>query len=484
MTGIIAKETPSPEALMKWLTKPEGFIQGLMSSEDEPIRLADYQVKFLQDRSKFRAVEKSRGVGFSFICAAEALAKAHLRKNYTAIFVSMNIVEAIEKIRYANLLFESMPLRWRRKKIVDNKTSVEFEDHTGRFRSRLISHPCKDPRGKHAADAFLDEFAHYGSKQQSIYVAAVPVVSRGEGQLTIGSTPLTVGDLFHGIMRQEHRKYPMFTRTSIPWWACPDFCTDVARARFEAARMETAARVQTFGRPTLQEIFSTLELEDFQQEYELAYNDESQTFFSYDLIFACCQDDMETSKTIDSLLSKTTGDLFMGFDVGRTRNTSELIVLEKKGKRAMYAMGKTFDKTSFQAQEAFLRELLKASSRVQRLCVDRHGIGMNLAENLRTEFKSRVEGIALIGQIKEGLAVGLKIAFENEAVAIPRDRELTSQIHSIKKTSTDAGYARFDTEKNEKHHADRMWALALAVHAMGEMRGKRKRQVGVQASIV
>ena len=76
---------------------------------------------------------------------------------------------------------------------------------------------------------------------------------------------------------------------------------------------------------------------------------------------------------------------------------------------------------------------------MQRLCVDRHGIGMNLAENLQTEFRSRVEGLALIGQVKEGLAVGLKIAFENEALAIPRDRELTAQIHSIKKTATDAG---------------------------------------------
>jgi len=227
-----------------------------------------------------------------------------------------------------------------------------------------------------------------------------------------------------------------------------------------------------------------MELEDFQQEYELGYNDESQTFFSYDLIFACCQDDMETSKTIDSLLSKTTGDLFMGFDVGRTRNTSELVVLEKKAKRLVYAMGKSFDKSSFQAQEAFLRSLLKASTRIRRLCVDRHGIGMNLAENLRTEFRSRVEGIALIGQVKESLAVGLKIAFENEAVAIPRDRELTAQIHSIKKTATDAGYARFDTEKNERHHADKFWALALAVHGAGEMKGRRKKQVGVQASVV
>jgi hypothetical protein len=127
-------------------------------------------------------------------------------------------------------------------------------------------------------------------------------------------------------------------------------------------------------------------------------------------------------------------------------------VLERQSKRLVYRMGKSFDRSKFKEQETFLRELLKRSTRIKRLCIDRHGIGMNLAENLRSEFRSRVEGIALIGQVKESLAVDLKIAFENEALAIPRDRELIGQIHSIKKSPTGAGYARFDTEKNERHH--------------------------------
>jgi hypothetical protein len=76
--------------------------------------------------------------------------------------------------------------------------------------------------------------------------------------------------------------------------------------------------------------------------------------------------------------------------VGRTRNTSELIVLDKTARRVTYRMGKSLDRSRFQAQEAFLRELLKSSPRLRRLCIDRDGIGMNLAENLRTEYRSRV----------------------------------------------------------------------------------------------
>jgi len=481
---IVNKETPSPEEINRWLATTPGFLEGLTETDERPTRLTSYQLEHLQDTSKFRAREKARGVGFSFICAGEALAKAHLRRDYTAIFVSMNLEEAIEKIRFASLLYHSLPLKWQKKLVVDNKTSLEFEDPTGRYRSRLISHPCKDPRGKHRADVFLDEFAHYGGKQQAIYVAAVPIVSRGDGQLTIGSTPLTVGDLFHDILKEEHRKYPMFTRQSIPWWECPEFCTDVPRARNDAPGIETAERVRRFGKPTMVDIFNTMDLDDFQQEYELAFNDESQTFFPYELILACCEDGMERYETLERLLQATDGDLYAGFDVGRTRNTSELIVLELKGKRLHYRLGRSFDRSKFQFQEAFLKQMLKSSPRFRRLAIDRHGIGMNLAENLRTEFVSRVEGIALIGQIKETLAVDLKIAFENEQVAIPRDRDLTSQIHSIKKTPTEAGYARFDTEKNERHHADKFWALALAVHAAGLAKEHRRLRRQITASIV
>lgn len=480
----INKTTPTEEELMKWLRTPEGFIQGLLSVDDQPISITEYQLAHLMDKSTFRIRNKARGVGFSYIIAIEALAKAHIRNDYTAIFVSINHEEAVEKIRYANMLYESLPLRWRKKKIIDNRTSIEFEDAAGKFRSRLISHPCKDPRGKHKADVFLDEFAHYGNKQNAVYVASVPIVSRGKGQLTIGSTPLAAGDLYHDIMMQEHKKYPMFSRQSIPWWACPDFCVDVKRAMMEAPKLETSQRVAAFGKQVISDIYQSLAHEDFQQEYELAFQDESQTYYPYELIFSCCSDELETYATMEQLVKNTKGELYAGFDVGRTKHKSELIVLERVNDRLYYRMGKSFDKTKFQEQEKYLRNLCNISRRLKRLCIDRHGIGMNLAENMHGSYGSRAEGLALIGQVKEVLAVDLHIGFENGELQLPRDRDLTAQIHSVRKMTTTAGFARYDTEGNEDHHADKMWALALAVHAAGLKDKQRKRRREVLASVV
>jgi len=60
-----------------------------------------------------------------------------------------------------------------------------------------------------------------------------------------------------------------------------------------------------------------------------------------------------------------------------------------------------------------------------------------------------------------------------------------SRAHTvIEERPHEADYARFDTEKNERHHADRFWALALAVHAAGLGKGRRRARQKVSASIV
>ena len=52
--------------------------------------------------------------------------------------------------------------------------------------------------------------------------------------------------------------------------------------------------------------------------------------------------------------------------------------------------------------------------------------------------------------------------FQQKKAPIPTDRDLAYQIHSIKKLITPSKNVVFDTDRNEKHHADKFWALALA----------------------
>jgi len=100
-----------------------------------------------------------------------------------------------------------------------------------------------------------------------------------------------------------------------------------------------------------------------------------------------------------------------------------------------------------------------------QILVDRNGIGAQLAENL--ERTGKVQGVDFTNQSKQLWAVEARIQAERTNTPIPPDRNLAYQIHSIKKKVTAAKNNVFDTERNEKHHADKFWAWALAIWAAG-----------------
>ena len=88
---------------------------------------------------------------------------------------------------------------------------------------------------------------------------------------------------------------------------------------------------------------------------------------------------------------------------------------------------------------------------------------MQLAEDLGKAHGARAEGVDFTNASKELWSVDLKVRMQRGQVPLPLERDLSYQIHSIKKKITAAKNAVFDTEGNEKHHADKYWALALAV---------------------
>ena len=66
------------------------------------------------------------------------------------------------------------------------------------------------------------------------------------------------------------------------------------------------------------------------------------------------------------------------------------------------------------------------------------------------------------------MAIALHKEFERgrAGILIPNDRDLISQIVAIKREVTNTGAFRYSVERNEKHHGDKFWALALANHAL------------------
>jgi hypothetical protein len=459
---------PSPLAVVKrdeqdlldWLGTEIGFLTGVGHYNEEPIVLEPYQVAFLRSARKYRWVEKARQVGFSFLFACESVARCHLRDAHTAVMVSYNLEDAKEKVNYARQLAEELPAAFRKKIVTDSKTELGFLSNgaSGRV-SRIISNPSKAPRGK-KGDLYLDELAHYVNDRE-VYKGSTALILRSRGQLTGCSSPLGRRGVFWEIAREELRRYPTYWRQRVPWWLCSFFCTDVSRAATEASLLPTEDRVRTFGTKGIQDQFDSLLIEDFRQEFELDFCDESYSFFSYELLLPVTSDDVAVAHDLADMPA-VEGRLVAGFDVGRKRDLSELSIFEEVDGRQVCRLLWSYDQVPFAEQEAELRRML-GTLPIARLSIDQNGIGMHLAENLRRDF-AQVVPETFTNESKELWANDFRILLERKAVALPKDRELVAQLHSIKRRLTPSGRPSFEVEQDEvaKGHADRAWSVILA----------------------
>jgi len=485
---VVSKHQATKDDICEWLSTIDGFLEGLTDTAGQPTELYDYQREIILADDVFGAGEKSRQIGWSWCRALRGLAKAHLEPGYTGLFISLNLQESKRKIRYARRAWETLPASVRVRLTVDNKTELEFANG-----SRLIA--LHEPRGEGPADVDLDELAHYaGDRQRDAYVDSLPIISRG-GQLFVGSTPLGQGGQYFDITHRTGGKYKRFRLFHIFWWDCPALCADVEAARKVADKIPTAERVERFGTERLKEIFDGLPLEDFQQEYELLYIDEKTSYFPYELILPATEPPPDTYETFAELRAHTTGQLYAGFDVGRRRNTSELTVFEKPrgGERVYERLYKTYDKTLFDVQQADLEECMTTlAPHMVRLSIDESGIGMMLAERLAARFGSRIEPLTLSNPVKEQLAVNFRVGLEKQNMRLYPDRERTAHLHSIKRVVLPSGAFRYDTERNEKHHADKAWSRILGYWAAtnpegivdlshAETRGRRESATAMEA---
>lgn len=452
------------------------FLDLPLAAQVEGAKWEPFQIAILNNDTRFGIDVKSRQIAESFTFALDAVVDGILNPGTPHIFVSINWDEAREKIRYSKSILAALDEPVRPALVQESVTSLELDNG-----SRIISHPCRPVRGKARSRVYLDEMAHYAEgRDREIYTAALPATTKGDGYLRIGSSPLGASGLFWEIASQDLRRYPGYdgNRRAIPWWHIRAFCRDVKAARLVAPEMPTEERVCMLGTQAIIEIFENMFLEDFQQEYECAWVDESSAWINWEIIKLnqAAHDGMWFSANgVDEALAlipriekaikarRIESVLTGGIDVGRQRHLTEFVVLgQGTGHHLPVRIRVSLGQVQFDDQQRVFAEYITRLPFTQVL-IDKNGLGMHLAENL--ERTGRALGVDFTNASKELWAVGARIEAERGAVPLPADRALAYQIHSIKKTITGAKMNKFDTERNEKHHADQFWAWALAIHA-------------------
>ncbi len=165
------------------------------------------------------------------------------------------------------------------------------------------------------------------------------------------------------------------------------------------------------------------------------------------------------------------GATYIGMDIGRKHDLTVIWQLCRLGDVFWTTKLKVLEKTPFRDQLDVLCRILERE-RVTRCCIDATGIGAMLAEEAQRRFgEYKVEAVGFTAAAKDEMANLMLQRFQDAQVRIPQNREIREDLHKVAKVVTAAGNIRYQAESDDAGHADRFWALALALLAAGNDSG-------------
>ena len=419
-----------------------------------------YQLRWLNDNSKVKIWEKSRRIGATYVQSYEDVRDCINRKVPAVWFSSADESAAKEYIDYCEQWVKIFHMSAKRlgEVIIDSEKDIKalvIEFKNGTKIHALSSNP-KGFRSK-GGKVVLDEFAFHNNAEE-LWKAARPCVTWGY-PLRILSTHNGQNCLYYKFIDQVNKGQLKWSLHKTPIQvAVSEGLVDKIYQR------ETSKEEQESWMKNEQD--NCFDEYTWLQEYCCVAVDEACAFLPYDLITTCEMDD------VIKPLSEIKNDFYVGMDIGRRKDLTVIWVLEKFENILYTRAVIELEKMPFHKQEEILSEVLSLRN-FRRCCMDSTGIGMQLSEEAQRKFgQFRVEPVMFTNRIKEELAYTVRTNFENRTVFIPKEHKIREDLHSIRRITTIANNIRFDADHSENGHADRFWALSLALHAAGSGSGQ------------
>ncbi len=418
-----------------------------------------YQLRWLSDNSKIKIWEKSRRIGATYVQSYEDVRDCINRKVPAVWFSSADESAAKEYIDYCEQWVKVFHMSAKRlgEVVIDSDKDIKalvIEFANGTKIHALSSNP-KGFRSK-GGKVVLDEFAFHNNPEE-LWKAARPCVTWGY-PLRILSTHNGKNCLYYKFIDQVNKKQLNWSlhKTPIQLAVAEGLVDKIYQRQTTKEEQEEWLKNE---RDNCFDEYTWL------QEYCCIAVDEACAFLPYDLITTCEMDD------ILKPLSEIQNDIYVGMDIGRRKDLTVIWVLEKFENILYTRAVIELLKMKFQKQAEILYEVLSLRN-FRRSCIDATGIGMQLSEDAQTKFgKFRVEQVMFTNKIKEELAYTTRTNFENKTVFIPKEHNIREDLHSVRRITTTANNIRFDADHSENGHADRFWALSLALHAAESGRG-------------
>ena len=392
-----------------------------------------YQQRWVADTSRFKIWLKSRQIGGSLGTAFEAVASCVDKPNTDWVVLSAGQRQSEEWMlkgnRVARVVSDAMDLPK-----PDCRTSeVRFPNG-----SRILALPANpDTVRGYSANLVLDEFAFH-ERPDRIYEAIYPAISnplRGELKLRIISTPAGRNSKFFEIWNKSEELN--FVRHK----------TTIHSAIEEGLPMDIEALKTGLDDP-----------EAWEQEYECEFVDATNVLLPYTLIDECVSDEA----TQDCEEESGGAVRFVGIDIGRKHDLTVAWTLEKVGDVMWTREVLVLRNTPYHLQEELLSDRI---NRATHAAIDSTGIGNAISESLAKRFAFKLEECTFTQGLKAKIFPGLRRAFQERGLRVPRDRAIREDLHSVNELTTTGGNKQYRAVRRSDGHADRCTALALANYA-------------------
>lgn len=472
-------------------TRPEharNFPGKAKNIPEQDLFMLPYQSRWIEDQSILMLMEKSRRIGISY-ASSYKIVREHSRATRTQDTWVSSRDETTARLFVADCKGFCRILKTAAedigKRLVEKESVYALSFANGTDLNSVASNP--DVFAGKGGDVVLDEFA-LRSDPRGVYAIASPTIDWG-GSMFIISTHRGSKNFFNELCEEaKHKGNPKgfsHHRVTLEDALNQGFLwklqSKIAKSKPNDPRLDMD-EADYFNYQKSR----AADDETFLQEYMCVPSDDNSAFLSYDLIATCelrhpdtmTVDTEETRdfsgrkgsiRTLrlydDATIARLPGELFVGVDIGRVHDLTVIWVYCRMMGVLMPVAIIEMASVEFARQEAELYRYLPMRT-MRRCCIDQTGIGRQFTERAQIKFgKYRVEGIAFTSMAKEEMAYPVRAAFEDRSLRVPSDDKMVADLRAIKKISTAGDNVRFAADRGANGHADRFWALALAVHA-------------------
>lgn len=425
-----------------------------------------FQSKWITDESRLKGMEKARQIGLSWSSAYAAdertAAEGARHDQWVSSRDDLQARLMIEDCKmWAGLM--NMAAQDLGEVVIDPKERVSayvLQFANGKRIHSMSSNP--DAQAGKRGSRMLDEFALHPDPRK-LWTIAYPGITWG-GSLEFISTHRGSHNFFNQLIRevreQGNPKGISLHRVTLQDALDQGFLFKLQQmlpANDERQAMDEADYFDFTKAGCADE-------ESFLQEYMCCPADDDAAFLEYDRIASVEYATGTDWQRIEG------GRLFAGIDIGRKKDLTVLWVVEQLGDVLYTRYIECMERMRKSAQEDIIWPWIE---RCDRVCIDATGLGIGWTDDAQDKFgEHRVEGVVFTPRVKEALAYPVRSAMEERALRIPYDKHIRADLRQVTKQTTIAGNVRFTAERTPDGHADRFWALALAIQAASQPPGE------------